>query len=167
LAPLVLRHELFESRYLIILGRPAAQPGYIVFDQASLCHAILNLAEQILIAFEKVYQERQPVGIELAKAFSGVTQTLSRNSQIVKLFEGGGVIGIGPARIKLLDARPENSPGGLLHPVVGRNLSDFKRLGHAPPQKPRAASGGAGQTLPKTAKWRLFQLIFNWRRRAI
>jgi hypothetical protein len=35
------------------------------------------------------------------------------------------------------------------------------------PQKPRAASGGAGQTLPKTAKWRLFQLIFNWRRRAI
>jgi len=36
-----------------------------------------------------------------------------------------------------------------------------------PPQKPRAASGGAGQTLPKTAKWRLFQLIFNWRRRAI
>jgi hypothetical protein len=36
-----------------------------------------------------------------------------------------------------------------------------------PPQKPCAASGGAGQTLPKTAKWRLFQLIFNWRRRAI
>jgi hypothetical protein len=35
------------------------------------------------------------------------------------------------------------------------------------PQKPRAAGGGAGQTLPKTANGRLFQLIFNWRRRAI
>jgi hypothetical protein len=41
------------------------------------------------------------------------------------------------------------------------------RASIVPPQKPRAASGGAGQTLPKTAKWRLFQLIFNWRRRAI
>jgi len=106
LAPLVLRHDLFESRYLIILWRPAAQPGYIVFDQAALCHAILNLAEQVLIAFEQVYQERQLIGIELAKAFGGVPQTLSRNSQIVKLFEGGRVVGIGPARIKLLDARP-------------------------------------------------------------
>jgi len=72
LAPLVLRHDLFESRNLIILGGPAAQPGYIVFDQVSLCHAILNLAEQILIAFEQIYQERQPVGIELAKALGGV-----------------------------------------------------------------------------------------------
>jgi hypothetical protein len=35
------------------------------------------------------------------------------------------------------------------------------------PQKPCAASGGAGQALPKTAKRRLFQLILNWRRRAI
>ena len=33
------------------------------------------------------------------------------------------------------------------------------------PQKSRDASGVAGQTLPKTAKWRLFQLIFNWQRR--
>ena len=29
----------------------------------------------------------------------------------------------------------------------------------------RDASGVAGQTLPKTAEWRLFQLIFNWQRR--
>jgi len=135
LAPPILRRDIFKSRYLIVLGRPAAQPVYIGFDHAALCHAILNLAEQVLIEFEQVYQQRQPVGVEFAKAFGGVAQTLSRNSQIVKLFGGGSVVGIGPARIKLFDARPQDSPGGLIRPVIRRNLFDFKRLSHAPPQK--------------------------------
>jgi hypothetical protein len=36
-----------------------------------------------------------------------------------------------------------------------------------PPQKLRAVIGAPEQTKPKAAKWRLFQLIFKWRQRAI
>jgi len=50
LALLILRHDLFKRRDLIVLRRPAAHPGYMGFDQAALSHAILNLAEQVLIA---------------------------------------------------------------------------------------------------------------------
>jgi hypothetical protein len=55
---------------------------------------------------------------------------------------------------------------------MGRANADFSRareefIDRLSPQKPCAAGGGAGQALPKTAKRRLFQLILNWRRRAI